>query len=352
MTAVLDDRTKAMIDMSRDAGQGVGVYGWSPGRGGVHHHRIREPLRVLAEHGTPAQTGPVLTNEILEQVDTVLVHTLHDPQHTEAWHDLADLGTHRLVLDVDDWMWDPDYAPFREHYTPAVLGRLFSNVERAHVVTTPSPKIAEYLSKLNRNVHVLPNTVPAAVLQLEQCGWGYRPAIGWQISDSHVRDVTPDVLAALGAFMTRQTGWDMHTYGSFSVGAPPGIDPARLRHTAWIASVDDYYRTVALTIGLGPLRDTPFNRAKSALRAIEYAALGVVAVLPDLPIYRSWVMNGVSGRLIPKSSKPARTLAGILHELAADPVQVGRMAAAARQLATAWTTEANITKWIQAWQTV
>lgn len=102
-----------------------------------------------------------------------------------------------------------------------------------------------------------------------------------------------------------------------------------------------------MDIGIGPLRDTRFNRAKSSLRAIEYAALGIVAVLPDLPIYHGWVEDGVTGRLI----TPSRTLAGVLHEIA-DPYTRRQMASAARARAAGWTTEANIGRWLEAWHSL
>ena len=41
-----------------------------------------------------------------------------------------------------------------------------------------------------------------------------------------------------------------------------------------------------LSVGLVPLIDSPFNRAKSWLKGIEYAALGVPFVASPLPEYR------------------------------------------------------------------
>lgn len=349
--AVLDESTLRGINAARRVGVGVGVYGWSPGRGGVHHHRIAEPLRVLADLGGNAYHGPMLTDDILSNVDTVLVHTLHGEKESEAWEDLAALGTHRMVYDVDDWMWGPDWLPFRQHYTPDVLARLFRNVALAHVVTTPSEPIAEYLSRHNPNVHVVHNTVPSWLLDHQRPELA-APTIGWQCSDSHKPDFTHDVINGLGAFMGRHQNWHIHAYGPWGIQPGPGIAADRIHQTQWIPTVADYYRALNLTIGLGPARNTAFNRGKSALRAIEYAALGIVAVLPDLPIYRGWVENGHTGRLIRRSNKPARTLAGILGELAADPAGLARMSTTARGRAAGWTTEANIGRWVDAWQTV
>jgi len=46
-------------------------------------------------------------------------------------------------------------------------------------------------------------------------------------------------------------------------------------------------------IGIVPLNDIPFNRAKSFIKGIEYAAAGIPFVASDLPEYRFLAENGV-----------------------------------------------------------
>ncbi len=321
----------------------VGVYAWSPGTGGVHHYRIAEPLRVLASNGYPASTGIELSDPILETVDTVLGHMLHTEEATEAWQRLAKLDSHRLVLDVDDAMWAPDWHPFARHYTPDVLARVYANVRAAHVVTTPSEVIAEHLAKYNRNVWLVPNTVPAWLLDHRMPDRD-RPTIGWQGSPSHAQDWTHAQQLNLAKFLVRNESWGLHLYGT----NPGGFARfgQRCLYTPWVNSVDDYHRRLSFDIGIGPLRDTQFNRSKSGLRAIEYAALGIVSVLPDLPPYRRWVRDGITGRLV----RSHQTLRGVLQEVADD--QPGRLAMATNARATArnWTTEARIKDWVTAWE--
>jgi hypothetical protein len=331
-------------DVQIDTRHRVGVYGWSPGHGGVHHHRIAEPLRVLRDMGNHAFHGQALDDVILSQVDTVLVHTLHTEQPSEAWQRLAKLQTHRLVIDVDDWMWNPDYPPFREAYTPDVLDRLYRNIEAAHVVTTPSPVIAEYLTRFNRNVWYVPNTVPGWLLDVDMEPRPY-PVVGYQGSPSHAKDWTAGQLNQLGRFLSRHPLWRLRLYGGIKLhtGSAPDL-LQRTTTTSWM-SVQDYYRTVSMDVGLGPLRDTPFNRAKSGLRAQEYAALGIVAVLPDHPIYRPWIESGHTGRLVYSHE----TLSNVLGEVAEAHDWRRRAAQVARAKAAQWTTENAIESWVEAW---
>lgn len=52
-------------------------------------------------------------------------------------------------------------------------------------------------------------------------------------------------------------------------------------------------------IGIAPLRDSPFNQTKSAIKYMEYAALGIPGVYSDVEPYRSTVVQGQTGITAP-----------------------------------------------------
>lgn len=52
-------------------------------------------------------------------------------------------------------------------------------------------------------------------------------------------------------------------------------------------------------IGIAPLADTPFNRGKSALKTLDYAALGMPVLASDRPAYRGSLADGPAGWLLP-----------------------------------------------------
>jgi glycosyltransferase involved in cell wall biosynthesis len=337
-------------------GPDTGVYGWSTGTGGVHFFRVAEPLRVAHQGGIRVGWGQRLDDAICEAFDTVLVHMLWDERNSEAWEQLAAGGHHRLVLDIDDWMWEPDWEPFRKHYTPTVLDRVYRNVKLAHVITTPSPRIADHLSRYNPNVHVVPNTVPEYVLRLRPPA-RRRPAIGYQGSPSHAGDFD-GIYPALIRFLAEHPDWDAHGWGGNiedpEQPRPDWLQPWRHDQLAqrwiehpWQPNVKRYYTALSMDIGLGPLRPTPFNRAKSALRAIEYAALGIPGVFTDLDPYTDWVQHGHTGYLI----APGDDWGEILCELGCNPTLRARISTYARAQAHDWTTEANGWRWVQAWNT-
>ena len=52
-------------------------------------------------------------------------------------------------------------------------------------------------------------------------------------------------------------------------------------------------------IGIAPLADTPFNRCKSAIKTLDYAALGLPVLASDRAVYRGTLADGPGGWLLP-----------------------------------------------------
>jgi glycosyltransferase involved in cell wall biosynthesis len=322
-----------------------GIYGWSTAKGGVHFHRIAEPIRVMAATGERARWGVILDDSILSAYDTVLVHMLHDQRNSQAWEKLARAGRHRLVFDIDDVMWAPDWAPFGEHYTPERIERLMRNIRLAHVVTTPSEYIAEYLTAAGHpNVHYVPNSIPDWLLRY-QMPHRDRPAIGYQGSPSHAHDIGGHFLPDLWNILSENPRWDMVFYGG---GELLEDWPDRVRVEPWRPPGREYYYGLSMDIGVGPLTDTPFNWGKSGLRAIEYSALGIVPVLQAGPAYDPWIRHGKTGILV----QPHERWYNVLRDVLNDPLWIAGARDAARAAAAAWTTEVRIHDWLSAWNSV
>ncbi len=54
-------------------------------------------------------------------------------------------------------------------------------------------------------------------------------------------------------------------------------------------------------IGLAPLLDTPFNRCKSPVKAMDYAAMGLFVLASDTAAYRGCIADGLVGQLVPNN---------------------------------------------------
>ncbi len=354
-----------------------GIYAWSHGAGGVSWYRQREPLRVADLNGINVGMGAQLDDDVAGAFDTILVHMLWDEHASRGWQELAHGRRHRLVMDIDDMMWDPDWKPFQEHYRPDVLSRVELNISLADVVTTPSPAIAAYIqTKLRHpNVHVCPNTVPQWLTRVRMPArpapelWPYPlppQVIGYQGSPSHAHDWPPELQVELERMIERHPSWAMHFWGPNDVGS---WNPRTTGVTGWTDSLRNYYLSLSMDIGLGPLKNTYFNRCKSGLRAVEYAALGIAAVLPGIPPYVDPHTPRGIGQLLPgitgyatvahddghigvSGAQAAEMTRLAVEALIQDPERRETIERTARQVAGDWTTEKNIDLWTDAWNSV
>jgi tetratricopeptide (TPR) repeat protein len=119
--------------------------------------------------------------------------------------------------------------------------------------------------------------------------------IGWGGSWGHLEDVRA-ILPTLRRVLAAREGVHLSLMGdrafaAFGAGLPEG----RFAFTP-AGGLSAYYDFVrGLTIGLAPNLDTDFNRCRSDVKYLEYAAHGVVPVVADLPPYEASVQTGVNG---------------------------------------------------------
>jgi hypothetical protein len=329
----------------------VNIYGFSPVHGGGQWYRIREPLRGLAGLGHTTEFGDRLDEAIVRRHDTILVHLLHEETGALAWEYLYEAGQHRLVYDIDDniWAWD-EGTEHAEYWTRERQERAEVCMRRAHLVTTPSPVIAElvrYKLKLNDNVAVLPNYVPAYILNVER----KLPdsfTVGYQGAPQRLHQSDLDeIQIELYEFLRLCPDARLHFYGQPKPLEGAGMFSDRVDYTPWSPDIPAYYRALAqgVTVGIGPLRRSPFTAAKSGLRAAEFAGLGIPGIYSDAPPYRDWVNHRESGYLV----RQIRDWRKYLIKLYRSPDLVHRLGLVARATASGWTTEENAWKWEQAY---
>jgi GT2 family glycosyltransferase/glycosyltransferase involved in cell wall biosynthesis len=80
------------------------------------------------------------------------------------------------------------------------------------------------------------------------------------------------------------------------LGPPPNAFRSYAGFVQWLTSANPPWH-----IGLAPLLDTPFNHCKSAIKAMDYAAMGLVVLASDTPVYRGSIADGPAGQLVPNT---------------------------------------------------
>lgn len=209
----------------------------------------------------------------------------------------------------------------------------------ASLVTVSTPPLLERFTKYN-NARVLRNCIPARFLELErpensEVVWGWAGALV-----SH-----PDDLPIIGATVAA-----LQDYQFRILGSRDGTGHAlALRHDPegpGAVPFEDYPGHLArFDVGVAPLNNSRFNRAKSWLKPLEYSALGIPWVASDLPEYSELAQRG-GGIVVP--NKPKAWTAAVRRLLQDDAYRV-EMGQAARANAAEFTIEEHAWRWLETW---
>lgn len=242
------------------------------------------------------------------RADLLVTHrnALPDPAAAEALIRHCRQSGMRLVYDLDD---DLLHVP-RDHADADLLRGRAATVRRliggADAVWVATEALAERLRPVRGDSRVVPNG-------LDEHLWfpdGPPPIARGQgpvrvlLMGTATHDADFALVAPALARLRRQHG-DMLSVDMIGFAARPGLPPwIRRLAPAGVAAysypgfVNWITRAPAWDIGLAPLADTAFNRGKSELKALDYAALGVAVLASDVAPYRGSIADGIGGELV------------------------------------------------------
>ena len=329
-------------------------------RGGCGWYRLLWPAEVLAAEGhdivvadTIDATHQADGRPYLAHVDADVVVLQRPLQRSmvEVIPVLQRLGVAVVVEVDDDFHSLPKGHGARRATSVAAdpdYNRRWLRVacEQADLVTVTTPALAERYGGHGR-VAVLANLVPESYLSVpSRPPREQSPTVGWTGSvRTHVRDlevmdgVVPGVLAETGA-----------RFVSWGVGLTEQALGVRGRVRPWADLRGAYPHQVAdLDVGLVPLADNAFNRAKSWLKGMEYAALGVPFIAsPRAEYLRLGYEVMPTVRLAGDGAGPWREQ---LTFLLTEPDARAAIADANREAVAALTYENHADRWWDAWAT-
>jgi glycosyltransferase involved in cell wall biosynthesis len=308
------------------------------------YHRILQPLAELERHGHHVRTMHGDADPDGDE-DIIIGERLDHPDVLKTWRRWK--PRHRLVYEIDDDVYSVDRANWLAHrvYKYQVPRDVTTHVAQiADLVTCSTNHLAEVLAREtgHSRIVVLPNYIDARLLDLE------RPrreklTVGWAGGASHARELAM-IRRPLQQFLRRNPATELHMIGT------DFRDFLRLdcRWTDWQTDIWDYYRTVDFDIAVAPVADIEFNRSRSHIKVLAYAALGIPVIASDAECYRDFILDGVTGFLIRADHEWGRRL----YQLASDPAMRAEMGAKAKEHARAWTIQGNWQQWETAYQSI
>ena len=290
----------------------------------------------------------------LDGIDLMVMQRVGSRTYLELLRAVQKRGT-AVVLDADDALWaihrDNTAHKVWNHPRSGVSWRTMDQAAKeADLVTVTTDALARRYGAHGR-VEVIPNRVPASVvgapsIKVEDAPvtFGWSGFVGTHPADLHVMGDAPQRLLLehpevhariIGDARGIQEAWDLD------------LDAVGDRVSATGAVKFENY-PVALTlldVGVVPLEDSVFNRAKSALKAAEYAAQGVPAVVTPTPANRQLAEEGYP---LAFASTPVQWVEQIrcLLRVPEYREQVSSESLAAAQ---AHTMENHLGEWEQAW---
>jgi glycosyltransferase involved in cell wall biosynthesis len=268
-----------------------------------------------------------------------------------------------VVYDTDDWLFGiPPFWPAYDDYfnrgqmTPTGLLSVHERLLRqADLVTCTVPTLAERMSAYNDNIKILPNCVMWADWDIVAPKEAPGPVVGW-FGMPYYWDtwklIAPSVEKALrevDGYLSILGYPEVVNCFSDWLRSRTFVEPMCLwRNFAQMRGLISSF-----DVGLAWLEDTPFNRCKSPLKALQYGAAGVPIVASPV-VYGDILSDGYPGEFGTLVEDPTQLDWAIKDAL--EDVVDGRSSqklVASRFRARVWkhhTYETQWTRWLEVYQ--
>lgn len=286
----------------------VGYFKHQPS--GCYWYRIKHPMDALNKHGIETVEIPInedIDESVIDSLMSVQLYGSYPFNPEQILKYLKEKGI-KIVYDTDDALEliepiNPNY-----HMVMKDLGSVRTILEYADEVTVSTPKMAEYMAnRYKGKITIIPNCYVEEEWNYSR-GEHHELRIGFAGSSSHVSDlieILPVIEKLQGKYNFRFyiMGFGQTTYEEWLktyryIAQPEATLELRkidelLKNIKyeWVPFVNYnvYPQTLInmkLDIGICPLKDTEFNKHRSACKAMEYTLAGALALSSDTIPYR------------------------------------------------------------------
>jgi hypothetical protein len=266
--------------------------------------RVHAPARYAGVEVLQGNRSDAIDLTVLERCDAIVIQ--RDFPRFPGCDSLikqARLKKIPVIYECDDMILETP----REHIShPAFIDHLFKilrAVTQSDGVVVSTKPLAQYFKAIHTNTHVFPNYLDDGIWRInknsQNPAQGQPVKIGYMGGASHRPDlemITP-VLVALAEEHGQQVTFSFW-------GTEPPAPLMRLTQTTWQAmDVLDYtefadrFSDCRADIWIAPLQNTQFNQYKSAIKFLEYAAVGGATVFSRVGPYTDVVREGRNGLL-------------------------------------------------------
>jgi glycosyltransferase involved in cell wall biosynthesis len=253
----------------------------------AHNEKV-DPAKIESSIVGMVEPAPEMLSKIGHWADIIVFGRRDIPEYLSQWVGMREFFNVPIVMDTDDNVFATrPFNPGYRGYHPGAESLLWNRKTAASVdaVTTSTENLKQVHLRDNPNIYVIPNS-----LELDRWAAAVKPEhpeirIGCLMSSSHHEDalllkkVIPEILKKYPNVHFYYTAMYNYVFENEEL-------KGQLHPLPWIA-LKNWPESVVeqgFDIGLAPLVDNMFNRAKSNLRYLEYSAARMATVCsPALP---------------------------------------------------------------------
>ena len=209
----------------------------------------------------------------------------------------------KFVYDIDDDLIGicGDHPDQREYHGVDVVVR--HALACADQVWVTTDEMMRRYSSLARDIVVVPNSLDSRIWKLTRQKLTPEKTVNFVYmgTASHRHDfldIVEPAFARLAAKFGQRVSLDLigimpgnRSNDIWTSITPPVFNDVYPVFAAWLQSLNKFH------VGLAPLRNSPFNAAKSNIKWQEYSAMGLATIAADLAPYRGTIIHGRNGLL-------------------------------------------------------
>ncbi len=275
-------------------------------RGAVPQVRLLSPLRELSRRKLLSYRviviadGGTVTDKDFVNVDLVVFQRIDHENFLKILHYVRGRGI-PTVYEIDDNLLEiPPDNPNHAHYSSPRIKKIISEfLASVNHVTVSTPALRESFMKYNPAVTVLPNQIDEEFFRHRAHRFsGSRIRIGYAGTVTHKKDFQ-QVIPALRKIQEEFPDRVQLVFMNYLPEEFAGDD--RVEYIAGADTLAGYARRLdgaSLDIGLAPLHFNEFNRGKSEVKFLEYAALHIAGIYSRFTPYENTVRDGETGLLV------------------------------------------------------
>lgn len=321
---------------------------------GCGHYRLIWPALALAAQGHDVVVkdkkpevivdgGRIVASAVPLTADVMVFQRPARKEYVDYFK-MAQAQGVKIVVDMDDDLSSIHYLNFaRNHYESKGVHWQFAleACKQADWIVATTPYLAERYGNEGRT-SIIPNCIPESYLSIDVPREGI--TVGWAgVTATHPTDLQVTHGSINSALAKTQAKFcalgDQRALNALGIRERPPHGWAPL------VSLDQYpYEVAKFDVGIVPLENSVFNTAKSWLKGLEYASLGVAPVVSPTPDNMRLVEGGAA-----LCAANPREWHENVRRLIESESERKELAYNAREFARNWTVEGNAWRWLAAW---